>query len=439
MPESLSSKRRDIELSRQQYFRQFGVRRNVLKARVIEINSDTESEFKPGFAHVLIYGVDEGGHATARIGHSQIAADMPVLIARDPEHPNEWQILGTYLDEIVPSAAITITRYRVENHGENHQWQTEATIGPDPVKIWQPALQPLKTTGDGLTLTITIQPLIYVVSGTRREFLGTTVDLTSSVPGVGLTRRVLIYLDETTNLINVLQGTTVATGPTPVPYPAIPNNAKASAYVTLVNGQTAVTTATHITDARDFLNSVTNNFVDSLLVRPELRNYSITNEVQNSVSGDIIIDLNEGNSQKIVVTGNITGVEITGVPAAGEEGSLTLYVVQGGSGSYSIEWPLNILWPNGVRPQTSTAVDSLDVYVFKTIDGGTIYIGAQIGKNFSNPGASSITADAWIEFVVTGSITADATIEAQQTGSVTADSTIEAQQTSSVTADADIV
>jgi hypothetical protein len=254
MPESLNWKRRDIEFSKQKYFRQFEVKRDIARARVIEVDGDVESEFKPGYAHVLIYGVQEGGHTTARIGGAQIVADMPVLVARDPANPFEWQILGAFLDEVMPDASVVITRYKVENHALNHQWPTEANVGPDPVKVFQPAMQQLKTTGDGSTLTITIQPLTYVVSGVRRNFLGTTHDLTSSVPGAGLTRRVLVYLNESTNLITILEGTTVASGGAiPVPYPTIPDGARASAYVQLTNGQTAITTATHIDDARDFL------------------------------------------------------------------------------------------------------------------------------------------------------------------------------------------
>jgi len=254
MPDSIRWKRRDLQVSKQRYFRQFEVKRDIARARVIEVDGSVESEFKPGYAHVLIYGVQEGGHTTAKMGHSQVVADMPVLVARDPVNPYEWQILGAFLDEVVPSASITITRYRVENHAENHQWPSEADIGPDPVKVFQPALQPLKTTGDGATLTVTIQPLVYVVGGVKRSFLGTTTDLTSSVPAAGLTRRVLIYLDETTNLITVLEGTTVASGGAlPVPYPVIPDNARASAFVQLTNGQTAITTGTHVEDTRDFL------------------------------------------------------------------------------------------------------------------------------------------------------------------------------------------
>jgi hypothetical protein len=64
----------------------------------------------------------------------------------------------------------------------------------------------------------------------------------------------LVYLNELTNSIAIVEGATVASGGAiPVPYPSIPSNARASAFVQLTNGQTAITTATHILDTRDFL------------------------------------------------------------------------------------------------------------------------------------------------------------------------------------------
>jgi hypothetical protein len=452
MPDDLSWKKRDLQVSRQRYFRAFEVRRNVKRARVIAIDGEVESTHKPGYAHVVILGIPEGGQTTARIGNQQLEDDMPVLIARDPTNPFEWQILKVYTDEIFPSAAIKIVRYQVGDHADNHTWSTEANKGSDAVPVYQPALQPLKLTGDGTTLTVTVQGCIYYSGSIRREFIGGTLDLTSNVPGSGLKREVLVYLDKTSNTLQTTNGTTVATGAPVAPFPTRPSNSRPAGWVNLTNGQTTVTTATHITDGRDALFSDTSYLADSLLVRPELTNYSLTHEAQTGVSGAVEIDHADGNTQKITVTGNITSMSFRGAPAAGEEGSLTLYVVQGGSGGYYIEWPDIVLWPSGAVPTASSGVNSLDVYVFKTIDVGVSYIGAQVGRDFSRPGATitidaaiertfsgSITADATIEAQQTGSVTADATIEAAQSGSVTADATIEAQQTGSVTADADIV
>lgn len=124
------------------------------------------------------------------------------------------------------------------------------------------------------------------------------------------------------------------------------------------------------------------NMADNIVERPELKDYGITHNAQASVSGAAAIDLETGNSQKITVTGNITSMAFNNPPASGIDGSLTLYVVQGGTGSYTIVWPTSVDWPGGTGPTISTAVGSVDIYVFKTIDGGTTWFGAQIGADF---------------------------------------------------------
>ena len=123
----------------------------------------------------------------------------------------------------------------------------------DAVKVYQPAIQSLKTTGNGTDLTVTTQALIYLVDGVRKSFVGAETDLTSYVPSTaGQTRRVLLYLDKSTNTLNVSSGTAVS-GAIPIPYPTAPADSIPSAYVKLTNAQTAVTTATHVEDARGFL------------------------------------------------------------------------------------------------------------------------------------------------------------------------------------------
>jgi hypothetical protein len=252
MPEDLSWKKRDLQVSRQRYFRAFEVRRNVKRARVIEIDGSIESTHKPGYAHIVILGIPEGGQTTARMGNQQLEDNMPVLVARDPTNPFEWQILKVYTDEIFPSAAIKIVRYQVGDHADNHTWPTEANKGSDAVPVYQSALQPLKLTGDGTTLTVTVQGCIYYSGSIRREFFGATLDLTSNVPGSGLKREVLVYLDKTSNTLQTSNGTTVATGAPVAPFPTKPSNSRVAGWVNLTNGQTTITTATHITDGRDF-------------------------------------------------------------------------------------------------------------------------------------------------------------------------------------------
>lgn len=141
-------------------------------------------------------------------------------------------------------------------HHQAHQYPSETNPGADPVLIYQPALQLLKTTGDGATLTVTVQALpSYRYHDTHKSFPGAAFDLTSYVPGVANTvLYVLVYLDAQASVLKALAGTAVTdNGIIPIPKPVLPGKGIASAYVKLSNGQSTITTATHVVDAREFL------------------------------------------------------------------------------------------------------------------------------------------------------------------------------------------
>lgn len=185
--------------------------------------------------------------------------NTPVWVEIDPNRSDGGKVVGINDGVLLPTEAQIVSRGNVGIHGDNHQYPGEAaaSIGPDPVLVYQPAFQPLKTTGNGMTLIVSTEPLIYNVEGTRKVFDGITTDLTSSVPSTASRSvRVLLYLDVTTNLVEVSAGTEVIDSVAiPVPYPKVPQGSIPSGYVKLTNGQTAVTTATHVDDARAFYSS----------------------------------------------------------------------------------------------------------------------------------------------------------------------------------------
>ena len=165
------------------------------------------------------------------------------------------RIVGPYISTISPIETIDASRYAVPNHGANHQMPSESAPGPDPTLVFQPAIQMLKTTGDGASLIISVQPLIYGNSTAYRYFPGEYVNLTSYVPSTASrVLKVLVYLDKATNTIGILPGAeAVDNGVAPIQLPLVPSGSHGSAYVKLANGQTAISTATHITDIRRFL------------------------------------------------------------------------------------------------------------------------------------------------------------------------------------------
>ena len=222
-------------------------------AKVFDISGSHEVANKPGYVWIHEYGSDESP-AQALAGNVSVQAGDWVTVIKDPKEPYQWRIVGYYTGNLDPGTYNLVINHLTGPHATNHQMPTELSSGTDPVLIFQPAMQMLKTTGDGATLTVSTQDYVYQMSGIRRHYGGSTTDLTASVPGAGLVRKVLIYLDENTNVLKIVNGSTVTYGgASPVPYPVLPTGGRPSAYIELYNGQTAITSGTHTEDARDFL------------------------------------------------------------------------------------------------------------------------------------------------------------------------------------------
>lgn len=101
-----------------------------------------------------------------------------------------------------------------------------------------------------------------------------------------------------------------------------------------------------------------------------------------SGSGAITLNLTEGSVHELTLTGNAT-LTIGRVPLTGHAAFLTLRVIQGGSGSYTITWPTTTLWPGGTSQQPATAVGAVSRFVLFTVDGGTNWFAFLAGKGFA--------------------------------------------------------
>lgn len=236
--------------------RAFEKNRKVVPSIIVSINGSTiYNDLGPNFTWVRIWGREES--AIPAYNPTTISeAGTPVLVARDPKGPHRWTIISPNDSHLIATSPDQVSRFEIGPHGGNHQVPTEATAGPDPVYVSNPMLMMLKTEGNGSTLTVTTQPYIYVKNGVRRYFNGTNTDLTSYVPGAGLKRKVLLYLNKDTNVLTIISGSTISSGsPLPAPSPTTPTGiaVRESALVALTNGQTSITTVTDIEDCRDFL------------------------------------------------------------------------------------------------------------------------------------------------------------------------------------------
>jgi len=124
---------------------------------------------------------------------------------------------------------------------------------------------------------------------------------------------------------------------------------------------------------------------DNVLSRPEILDYSITHYDNGNVSGTVTIDLENGNSHYLTLTGNATDLVLSNPPATGKEGSVKLYIEQGGTGSYTVAWSASetVLWASATAPTLSTGVGDIDVILLVTVDGGTTWFGFVGGLTMS--------------------------------------------------------
>lgn len=94
------------------------------------------------------------------------------------------------------------------------------------------------------------------------------------------------------------------------------------------------------------------------------------------------IDCSVGNSYVVTMTANITSISFSNVPAAGKVFSLTMFLTQGGTGSYTVTWPASVKFAGGTAPTLTTTVGKTDIIGLVTHDGGTNWYGFVGGLNF---------------------------------------------------------
>ena len=122
------------------------------------------------------------------------------------------------------------------------------------------------------------------------------------------------------------------------------------------------------------------NAADKVITRGKFLDSSETVNAIGAIGGGAqAIDLELGN----VVTGTVdtseTTFTFTNPPTSGDAGAFLLILTNGGS--QTVNWPASVDWAGGSAPSlTSSGVDLL---VFVTVDGGTIWHGADVSLNSS--------------------------------------------------------
>jgi len=132
-----------------------------------------------------------------------------------------------------------------------------------------------------------------------------------------------------------------------------------------VQGYDADTSKTDVAETR----SASINMADQIVQRPVFKDYAETKVAMAANA----VDLSLGNVQTKTISGAQT-LTFSNPPASGSAGSFTLILTNGGSAT--VTWPTSVDWPAATAPTLTAA--GVDVLVFTTIDGGTIWYGMAV-------------------------------------------------------------
>jgi hypothetical protein len=101
----------------------------------------------------------------------------------------------------------------------------------------------------------------------------------------------------------------------------------------------------------------------------------------SSSSNAATINLRDGDNFEHTLTEAVT-YTFSNPASSGRVSAFTLKVKQDSSASgYAITWPSSVDWPSATAPTQSSSANAIDVYVFVTYDGGTIYYGFVAGQD----------------------------------------------------------
>lgn len=244
---------REFELRKRRDSYKFEERQVPQPAKIFSLNGSVFVPGLPNFVWVHQFGLDESPMAVRR-GDTAVAEGLWVWIAPSPKVPYQWEILDVYRGDMAWGNYTYLNRTGVVEHAPNHEWPQEGNPGNDPYHLYMPAIYPLKSTGDGSSLIVTVNGFIW---GDGNRFAGGTIDLTSYVPSSN-SIPVLVYFDTKSETLEAISGTYTSGGDiytaATYEFPTVPETAIASSFVILSSGQTTITTADDIYDARAMFN-----------------------------------------------------------------------------------------------------------------------------------------------------------------------------------------
>ena len=124
------------------------------------------------------------------------------------------------------------------------------------------------------------------------------------------------------------------------------------------------------------------SFHDKTVARLNLKDYGeVTNAIGGTGGGTQDIDLTLGNNVVATVDTSANTFTFSNPTASDELCGFTLFLTNGGS--QTVNWPAAVDWAGGTAPTLTTS--GLDILVFITTDGGTIWHGMVASADSKTP------------------------------------------------------
>ena len=124
----------------------------------------------------------------------------------------------------------------------------------------------------------------------------------------------------------------------------------------------------------------TQDFGDNIAKKLNLLDYGeVTNAIGSTGGGTQSIDLTLGNSVVATVDTSANTFTFDNPTATDEMCGFVLFLTNGGS--QTVTWPATVDWPAATAPTLSAS--GVDILVFQTVDGGTIWHG-QVASTLSS-------------------------------------------------------
>lgn len=182
---------------------------------------------RPGF--VWYRGQGEGGNPGQAV-NDRVAnvPNLPVILQRTPP-TGIWEVAQVQRNEL--NAHIQFDK----RHAQEHQ-----PGGNDPLYLYLRMLAPLRASANG-DLTLSVASYNYYHGGEVVTFAAVPAfSVAASIPGAGLGRWALVYLDKATNSLDLADGPTSVPNPTLASYPDIPAASFPVVYVWLTSDTASI-------------------------------------------------------------------------------------------------------------------------------------------------------------------------------------------------------